>query len=214
MQKHPNLKLRMSFLLLLLGVVLNVNAAGGSAVNINLSGSVMDQNNEPIIGATVMVEGSTAGVTTDINGRYNLSGVPSDGVLTVKYLGMKTQSIPVNGKSVINVFMEDESIGIEEVVVVGYGTQKKVNLTGAVSNVKVDEQLNSRSLANVSLALQGKIPGLAISQGSGMAGDKGVEILVRGMGTVNDASPLIVVDGMPDVSLDRLNMEDMKASPF
>ena len=73
----------MSFLLLLLGVVLNVNAAGGSAVNINLSGSVMDQNNEPIIGATVMVEGSTAGVTTDINGRYNLSGVPSDGVLTV-----------------------------------------------------------------------------------------------------------------------------------
>lgn len=211
MQKHPNLKLRMSFLLLLLGVVLNVNAAGGSAVNINLSGSVMVQNNEPIIGATVMVEGSTAGVTTDINGRYNLSGVPSDGVLTVKYLGMKTQSIPVNGKSVINVFMEDESIGIEEVVVVGYGTQKKVNLTGAVSNVKVDEQLNSRSLANVSLALQGKIPGLAISQGSGMAGDKGVEILVRGMGTVNDASPLIVVDGMPDVSLDRLNMEDIES---
>ncbi len=100
--------------------------------------------------------------------------------------------------------MEDETIGIEEVVVVGYGTQKKVNLTGAVSNVKIDEQLNSRSLANVSLALQGKIPGLSISQGSGMAGDKGMEILVRGMGTVNNSAPLIVVDGMPDVSLDRL----------
>lgn len=189
----------------------SVAGDNGSAVTVGLSGSVLDQNNEPIIGATIMVQGTTNGTTTDFDGRYSLLNVPANGVIEVKYLGMKSQEIPVNGKNVINVFMEDETIGIEEVVVVGYGTQKKVNLTGAVSNVKIDEQLNSRSLANVSLALQGKIPGLSISQGSGMAGDKGMEILVRGMGTVNDASPLIVVDGMPDVSLDRLNMEDIES---
>ena len=176
-----------------------------------LTGVVMDQNNEPIIGATIMVVGTTNGTTTDIDGRYSLRGVPVNGTIEVQYLGMKTQTIELNGKNVVNVFMEDETIGIEEVVVVGYGTQKKVNLTGAVSNVKIDEQLNSRSLANVSLALQGKIPGLSISQGSGMAGDKGMEILVRGMGTVNNSAPLIVVDGMPDVSLDRLNMEDIES---
>lgn len=98
-----------------------------------------------------------------------------------------------------------------EVVVVGYAIQRKVDVTGAVSNVKIDEQLNSRSMANPAMALQGKIPGLAVSQSSGLAGDNGVELLIRGMGTVNDASPLVVVDGMPDVSLSRLNLDDVES---
>lgn len=219
MPRKISLNLRIVFLLLLfglyqmLGAKTNLlNATQNTQQNeISLSGVVMDQKNEPIIGATIMVNGTTIGTTTDFNGRYTLGNILSDAVIIVKYLGMKTQEIPVKGKSVINIFMEDRSIGIDEIVVVGYGSQKKVNLTGAVSNVKIDEQLNSRSLANVSLALQGKIPGLAISQSSGMAGDKGVEMLVRGMGTVNDASPLVVVDGMPDVDINRLNMEDIES---
>lgn len=176
-----------------------------------VTGTVFDAQNEPIIGATVQVVGTSLGVITDLNGKFVLPNVPAKANLEVKFVGMQTQVVAVGGKKVVNVFMKDESIGLDEVVVVGYGTQKKVNLTGAVASVKMDEQLNSRSLANVSLALQGKIPGLAVSQGTGMAGDKGMEILVRGMGTVNDASPLVVVDGMPDVSLDRLNMEDIES---
>ncbi|MDR1681969.1 MAG: carboxypeptidase-like regulatory domain-containing protein, partial [Candidatus Symbiothrix sp.] len=219
MLKKKILKLRIVFLLLSFGVFLTSKAElnSSNAVqairqnNITLSGVVMDQHNESVIGATIIVNGTTNGTTTDFNGRYTLGDVSQDAVITIKYLGMKTQEVAVKGKSIINVFMEDELIGIQEVVVVGYGSQKKVNLTGAVSNVKIDEQLNSRSLANVSLALQGKIPGLAVSQSSGMAGDKGVEMLVRGMGTVNDASPLIVVDGMPDVDINRLNMEDIES---
>ena len=218
MRKETRFYLRVLPLALLLGVSPTMWAKSQQdqtlatqQAEMTLTGVVMDQNNEPIIGATIMVIGTTNGTTTDIDGRYSLRGVPANGTIEVQYLGMKTQTIELNGKNVVNVFMEDETIGIEEVVVVGYGTQKKVNLTGAVSNVKIDEQLNSRSLANVSLALQGKIPGLSISQGSGMAGDKGMEILVRGMGTVNNSAPLIVVDGMPDVSLDRLNMEDIES---
>ena len=95
-----------------------------------LTGVVMDQNNEPIIGATIMVIGTTNGTTTDIDGRYSLRGVPANGTIEVQYLGMKTQTIELNGKNVVNVFMEDETIGIEEVVVVGYGTQKESKLDG------------------------------------------------------------------------------------
>jgi TonB-linked SusC/RagA family outer membrane protein len=179
--------------------------------NVNLSGVVMDNYNESVIGAILTVNGTQQGTTTDLNGRYVLSNVPPNAVITVKSLGMKPQEIAVNGKSVINIFMEEESIGMKEIVVVGYGTQKKVNLTGAVSNMKIDEQLTGRSLPNVSLALQGKLPGLAISQSSGMAGDKGVTMLIRGMGTVNNASPLVVVDGMPDIDINRLNIEDVES---
>ena len=177
----------------------------------SVTGVITDKNGEPVLGATLLVKGTTKGTTTDFDGKYVLNDIPSNSVLVVSYLGMKTQEITVKGKRMINIVLEDESIGIEEVVIVGYGTQKKVNLTGAVSAVKVDEQLSSRSLPNASLALQGKIPGLSITQNSGMAGRNEVQMLVRGMGTVNDANPLVVVDGMPDVDINRLNMDDIES---
>ena len=176
-----------------------------------ITGNVRDVNGEPIIGASILVKGTTAGTTTNLDGYYTLSNVASNAVLIISYIGMNTQEVHIKGKDLINVTLEDASIGIDEVVVVGYGTQKKVNLTGAVSAVKVDEQLVSRSLTSTSLALQGKVPGLSITQNSGMAGRNDVKMLVRGMGTVNNADPLVVVDGMPDVDIDRINIDDIES---
>ncbi len=176
-----------------------------------ITGTVIDNNGEPIISASVVVKGTTAGTVTDIDGKYTIKGVPANGTLVFTYLGMKTQSIATKGRSVINVTLQEDAVFMDEVVVVGFGTQKKVNLTGAVAAVKMDEQLTSRSLPNTSLALQGKIAGLAVSQNSGAAGENNVQLLVRGLGTVNNSNPLIVVDGMPDVDLNRLNMDDIES---
>lgn len=178
---------------------------------ITIAGLVSDDNGEPLTGATVVVKGTDNTAVADIDGKYTLQGVPSSATLIVKYIGMKTQEVGVKGREMVNIKLQEDLMTSDEVVVVGYAVQRKVDVTGAVSNVKIDEQLNSRSMANPAMALQGKIPGLAVSQSSGLAGDNGVELLIRGMGTVNDASPLIVVDGLPDVSLSRLNLDDVES---
>ncbi len=176
-----------------------------------VSGSVTDSSGGSLTGATVTVKGTTNTAITDIDGHYTLENVPGSATITVSYIGMKTKDTAVKNRRQIAIILEEEAMESNEVVVVGYAIQRKVDVTGAVSNVKIDEQLNSRSMANPAMALQGKIPGLAVSQSSGLAGDNGVELLIRGMGTVNDASPLVVVDGMPDVSLSRLNLDDVES---
>ena len=185
------------------------NTATESRQKIDITGLITDKTGESVIGATILVKGTGDGAMTNIDGRYSLKSVSSNAVLVISYIGMKTQEIKVSGRSVVNVILEGQAVEIDELVVVGYGTQKKANLTGAVSTVRFDEQLSSRSLPSASLALQGKVPGLAISQNSGMAGRNDVEMLVRGMGTVNNSKPLVVVDGMPDVDINRINMDDI-----
>lgn len=217
-EKHGYLNYRILALFILASIIQITHATSPLAANIanvtqqsgTVTGTVKDKSGEAVIGATVSVKGTNTGVITDIDGKYTLSNVASDAILVISYIGMKTQEIQVNNRPEISVVMDDDSVVMDEVVVVGYGTQKKVNLTGAVSAVKFDEQLSSRSLPSASLALQGKIPGLAISQNSGMAGRSDVEMLVRGLGTVNNAKPLVVVDGMPDVDINRLNMDDIE----
>lgn len=177
----------------------------------DVSGTVTDKNGDPVIGASIAVKGANIGAMTDINGHYELKNVPSDATLMVTYIGMRSLEISVKGKTDVSVVMEEDSFVVDEVVVVGYGTQKKVNMTGAVSAVRMDDQLTSRSIPNVSLALQGKVPGLSIVQNSGMAGNKEVKMLVRGLGSVNNSDPLVVVDGMPDVDINRLNMDDIES---
>lgn len=176
---------------------------------INISGTITERNGEPIIAATIAQKGTTNGTITDIEGNYTLLNVPEDATLVITYLGMKTAEIPVKGRSVINSVLEEESILVDEVVVVGYGTQKKVNLTGAVAAITFDDKMSSRSLSTPSLALQGKIAGLAVAQNTGVVGKSDVEVLVRGMGSTNGSGPLVVVDGMPDVDMNRLNMDDI-----
>ena len=176
-----------------------------------ITGTVKDKTGEPVPGVSVVVKGTTIGTITDIDGVFRLN-LPADAkTLMFSFVGMKSQEIPVGNSATFKIVMEEETVGVDEVVVVGYGTQKKVNLTGAVSAVKMDEKMISRPVANVSSGLQGLVPGLAISQNSGMAGKNDVSMIIRGMGTVNNAKPLVVVDGMPDVDINRLNMNDIES---
>jgi len=175
-----------------------------------ITGLVTDAKGEPLPGVNVVVKGTTTGTITDFDGNYVLN-VPENSTVVFSFVGYVSQETTIGNQSVINIQLEEEIHGFDEVVVVGYGTQRKVNLTGAVAAVQIDEQLTSRTLTNVSSGLSGLLPGLSVSQNSGMAGKNDVSLLVRGLGTVNNASPLIVVDGMPDVNINRLNMNDIES---
>jgi len=175
-----------------------------------VTGKVTDEKAEPLPGVNVVVKGTTTGVVTDFDGNYALN-VPENAVLVFSFEGYIAQEVTVTNQAVINIQLREDIRGFDEVVVIGYGTQRKVNLTGSVAVVNIDEQLTSRSLTNVSTGLSGLMPGLSISQNSGMAGKNDVSLLVRGLGTVNNANPLIVVDGMPDVDINRLNMNDIES---
>lgn len=181
------------------------------AQNITVTGLITDVQGESLIGVTLQVQGTTQGTITDANGRYILTNVPSNGVLEVTYVGMNRQIIQVNGRTSIDIVMDDDTQALEEVVVVGYGTQRKVNLTGSVAAVSIDEKITSRSLSNVSSGLQGLIPGLQVTQTTSMAGKDGANLMIRGLGTVNTATPLVVVDGMPDVDINRINFADVES---
>jgi TonB-linked SusC/RagA family outer membrane protein len=197
---------RMLFILSVAICSLSVFAQG----TISVSGMVKDVTGEPLPGVNVLVKGTTNGVATDFDGKFTISVPGRTSELEFSYIGFINQLVTVGDRTVINVTLREDVQMIDEVVVVGYGTQKKVNLTGAVSAMKVDETLASRSLVDVSSGLQGMLPGLAVSQNSSMAGREDVSLMIRGMGTVNNAAPLIVVDGMPDVNINRLNMNDIE----
>jgi TonB-linked SusC/RagA family outer membrane protein len=177
---------------------------------LTIKGKVTDANNEELIGVTVNIKGTTLGTVTDENGAYSISGISNSNVLVFSYVGFITQEVLIGTQTTINLILEADVQNLSEVVVVGYGTQKKVNLVGAVSQLNVDEKIVSRALPNVSSALSGLVPGLQAVQSSGMAGNNEASLLIRGLGTVNNASPLIVVDGMPDVDINRLNINDIE----
>ena len=195
-------------------IILTASAASKGEkqqANRRITGVIKDVTGEPVIGANVVLKGDNGtGTITDINGQYSLE-VPQNAILIISYIGYTPVEIPVKDQSEINVTLKEDSQAIEEVVVVGYGTQKKVNLVGAVAAVNVDEKIPSRSLSNVSTGLSGLIPGLQVSQTTSMAGNDNASLMIRGMGTVNNTSPLIVVDGMPDVDINRINMADVES---
>ena len=179
-----------------------------------LSGSVVDNAGEPLIGANVRVKGNDkVGVVTDYDGKFNLSGNFSNNtVLSVSYIGMKTKDVKVGNNSVINVTLDTDQELLDEVVVVGYGTQKKINLTGAVSTVNVSKQLEARPITDVARGLQGSAPGLTVRTSTGeMGSDPSMKI--RGViGSVNGSSnPLILVDNVECNSLQNINPEDVES---
>ncbi len=187
--------------------------AGLSAVAQNkmYSGTVTEKNGTSIPGVAVVVKGQNIGTVTDVDGKFSLSVSAGAKTLVFSFVGLTSQEITLGTNTTLSVVMEANVVGVEEVVVVGFGTQKKVNLTGAVASVKIDDKITSRSLTNVSSGLSGLVPGLSVSQNSGMAGKNAVSLLIRGMGTVNNANPLVVVDGMPDVDINRVNMNDVES---
>ena len=174
-----------------------------------ISGTVKDSKGLPLPGVSVVVKGTTTGIVTDADGKFTLS-VPAEAKkLTFSFVGMKAQEIDITGKATINLVMQEEVLGLDEVVAVGYGVQKKVNLTGAVETVRVEE-FGSRPLTNASAALQGKVAGAYIQQNSGQPGKDDATILIRGLGTFNDNTPLVIIDGM-QAALNDVNPKDIEA---
>ncbi|QHS58479.1 SusC/RagA family TonB-linked outer membrane protein [Chitinophaga agri] len=176
-----------------------------------VSGTITDAAGQPLPGVSVSLKGSSTGTVTDANGRYTLKVNTSKGTLVLSSMGYVKKEAAFSGAAPLTITLESDQKALGEVVVVGYGTQKKVKLVGAVSAVKVDEKITSRSLPNTSSALSGLVPGLSVTQNSGMAGNNSSSLIIRGLGTVNNSSPLVVVDGMPDVDINRVNMNDIES---
>ncbi len=161
-----------------------------------VTGVVLDATNIPVIGANVIVKGTTNGTVTDMDGRFSLQNVPENAVLQVSYIGYLDQEIPVSGKSTVQVLLKEDTQKLDEVVVVGYGVQKKANLTGSVATVKYGQELENRPITDPSQALSGKTTGVWVSQNSGAPGSDGATIRVRGYGTLNNTEPLVLIDGV------------------
>lgn len=173
-----------------------------------ISGTILDTNGEPIIGANVTQKGTTNGTITDMDGNFTLT-VSNNTTLHITYIGYIEQEIPVENQTVFKVTLKEDTQKLEEIVVVGYGTQKKVNLTGAIGNVTMEE-VASRPITNAGNVLQGKIPGVYAMQQSGKPGDDGAVINIRGVGTLNNSDPLILIDGFPG-SMNDINPLDIEA---
>lgn len=178
------------------------------AQNISVRGTITDGTGESLIGVTVQLPGTSTGTVTDINGNFVLMNVPSNAMLEVSYVGMRTQTIPVNGRTTINVVLEEDTETLEELVVIGYGSVKKSSLTSAVS--KMDSKgIENRPLARAETALQGQLAGVTVRTVTGEPGAD-LQIRVRGAASVNaNSDPLYVVDGVPMNSLTGLNPADI-----
>ena len=179
------------------------------AQQFNITGTVIDKKlNEPIIGATVQVKGTNNGTVTNLDGEFALKNVAKGSVLNVSYIGYVTQSISLNGaQTSFRIELSEDSKTLDEVVVVGFGTQKKVNLTGSVSTVNFEE-MSSRPVTDASQALSSASPGLQIMQSSGQPNAESFSYNIRGVGTLNSSSPLILVDGM-EQSISMVNPSDI-----
>ena len=181
-------------LLTLTLVLLSIGASAQSGHSV--SGNVVDSNGEPIIGATVMEVDTQNGTVTDFDGNFNLTVKSPKASLRISYIGYQTQTIAVNGSKTISVVIKEDETNIEEVVVVGYGKQKKESVVGAIGQVSNKDLLQSPS-GNVSQAIAGKIAGVITTQSSGMPGDDDASINIRGRATfAGDGSPLVLVDGV------------------
>lgn len=175
---------------------------------LTISGTVKDSKGEPVIGANVMEKGTNRGIVTDLDGKFTLKVTPG-ATITVSYLGYKTQTL--KAAPTMNVSLEEDNALLDEVVVVGFGTQKRANLTGAVATVDVSKAMDARPVGDVTKALQGAVPGLTITTGDG-AINSAASIKIRGTGTLSNgqsSSPLIVVDGVPTDDITFVNPDDI-----
>ena len=174
-----------------------------------IKGTVVDETGEPIIGANVVEKGTTNGVITDFNGEFTLN-VPLNSTVQISYIGYNTQEVKITSTTqTLNIKMVEDSETLDEVVVVGYGVQKKANLTGAVASVDFEEQAKSRPVTTVSAALAGLSAGVQVMQSSGQPGSDGATIRIRGVGTLNNADPLVLIDGL-EGSMDNVNAQDIE----
>jgi TonB-linked SusC/RagA family outer membrane protein len=180
----------------------------GAMAQSAVKGTVNDDSGEPIIGASVVEKGTTNGTVTDFDGNFSLN-VKSGATLVISYIGYTTQEVAVNGQSTINVTLKEDNALLDEVVVVGYGVQKKKLVTGATVQVKGDD-IAKLNTTNALEAMQSSTPGVQITQSSSQPG-KGYKVYIRGMGTIGDSSPLYVIDGVAGGNLDGINPNDIES---
>lgn len=178
-----------------------------------VKGVVTDQNGEPLIGCNVVVVGSQEGVITDLDGKFSLK--VSDGAkqLKVTYIGYVDQVVTIGNSPEIRIMLKEDNNALEEVVVVGYGTQKKATLTGSIEQVS-GKALESRAVTNVGLALQGQTPGLAVTRSSARPGNEDLKFQIRGATSVNGGEPLVIIDGVPALngqSFQNMNSDDIES---
>ncbi|MGM8361956.1 TonB-dependent receptor [Flavobacterium sp. ARAG 55.4] len=176
---------------------------------IQIKGTVKDADEMPIPGANVSVKGTTVGTTTDFDGNYVLTVPATAEVLVFSYLGMKTTEVEINGRSVVSVSLKSDAAALDEVVVIGYGTVRKSDVTGSLSSVNTDD-MNKTQNTSIAQAIQGRAAGVTVSKASGKPGATPT-VRVRGTGTVNNSDPLYVVDGVPINDISSINMADAKA---
>lgn len=175
---------------------------------VTVAGIVEDKSG-PIIGANVLEKGTSNGTITDLDGKYSLKVSPN-ATLIIKFVGYKDVQVSVAGKKVINVTLVEDAKALDEVVVVGYGTQKKVNLTGSVSSINVGELAESRPITNISQALAGMAAGVQVSSANNQPGNDNATIKVRGQGTLNSSAPLIIIDGV-EAGINTVNPQDIES---
>ena len=191
-----------------LAMSVHPNAVSATQQQRAVSGKVVDAQGEPLIGVTVKEQGTKNAAVTDMDGRFTLSLSKSDAQLSFTYIGYTDVTSRAADNMVIT--MKEDRNELNEIVVVGYGTQKKVNLTGSVVSVDMAKETSSRPVTTVAQALQGMAAGLDILQGSGKPGAENFSVNIRGVGTMNDASPLVLVDGM-EMSLSDVNPMDIES---
>ncbi|MGL5787992.1 MAG: SusC/RagA family TonB-linked outer membrane protein [Bacteroidales bacterium] len=175
-----------------------------------ISGIVLDEKGESIIGANIRVKNSQIGTITDIDGRFILNHVPSGSVLQISYIGYKDQDVKVGEKSDLTIKMQEDTKLIDEVVVVGYASQKKENLSGSVSSVDMSGISEKRPITNLSSGLAGMAAGVSVTSSSNKPGDDNSSILVRGQGTLNNSAPLVIIDGV-ESNINSVSPQDVES---
>ena len=175
-----------------------------------VTGTIVDETGEPVIGVNVRVKDTTIGAITDLDGRFSLANVPAGAVLQITYVGYKEQEIVVGSQSNFSIQLQQDTELIDEVVVVGYASQKKVNLTGSVSSVNMEDIAEKRPITNLSSGLAGMAAGVSVTSSSNKPGDDNASILIRGQGTLNDSSPLIIIDGV-ESNINTVSPQDVES---
>lgn len=172
---------------------------------VTVTGQVVDESKKPAVGVNILEKGTTNGAITDEDGNYSLT-VASDATLVFSFIGLQTQEIPVDGREVINLEMALDVAALEEIVIVGYGTKRKADLTGAITVLDVDEALQQTN-ANIIQSVQGRLPGVSITSDGRPGGNN--TIIIRGMGSIENNSPLYIVDGVPTSDISELSPQDI-----
>ena len=206
--KCKSMKSSKSLLILMFFLLCSLSAAAQKTVR----GTVSDVAGEPLIGVNVIVKGTTTGTVTDVDGNYTLQVPGNEAVLVFSYIGYTSVEVAVGNQTVINQTLSEDTHLIDEVVVVGYGVQRKETATGAVTSVKGDELIKS-PVANLSNAIAGRMPGVITLQRSGEPGYDGSAIRIRGSNTLGNNDPLIVIDGIAARAggLERLDPNEIES---